>query len=287
MNKKLLIVCIAVLLAFTAFAQSENDFEYSMAIDNSGWWIMKYNGTAAKVTVPAKKDGKPVLAIDGMAFYDNKTITTLIIPEGIVEIGDGELDEDEEYILHWGAFTGCENLSSVKLPGTLNYIGINAFVNCTNLTSITIPKGVKYLGKYSFANTGLKSITLPDTLEGIGSFAFFKCFNLKSVVIPGTVKKIDVGAFFECDSLSSVKLKEGTVTIAQGAFANCPAIREIALPASIEEIFQFAFANCSSLTTIKIPPAVKSLKIEEDAFSGAPLNDVSAALLKKYGYIHR
>ena len=282
MNKKLLAIGCIVLLSFTAFAQSEADFEFKMAEDGSGWSIVKYNGTSAKVTIPSKKDGKPVIFIGGLAFNENKTITSVIIPEGVTGIEDGIVENRGQDSYPRGAFSECEKLSSVKLPSTLKFIGNNAFFNCPNLDSITIPKGTSRIGNSAFSLSGLKSITLPASLTMISDFSFVRCKMLKSIVIPGSVKSIGESAFYGCESLDSVKLSQGTTIIHEGAFAMCSALKEISLPASIEIIDSLAFYSCSSLTTINIPSSVKDVVISGNAFQGCPLNAASLALIKKY-----
>jgi hypothetical protein len=262
MKKKYIIFSILVIFAASVFAQSASDFD--CAEDDFGLWIIGYLGKAAKVTIPKQIEGTQVKAINGMAFFGNKAITALVIPEGVEVIGDGIEEETEDGFYVWGAFEQCANLSSVTLPKTLVYIGIAAFCDCTSLVTIKIPPNVKHIGSQAFRRT-----------------------SLKSIVIPKSAEIIDLAAFYECKSLSSVKLENGVRVIWTGAFADCTALKEISLPASIEEIGSEAFSGCTSLTTVKIPSSVKNLSIGEEAFKDCPLNAASIALLKRYGYNHQ
>ena len=45
-----------------------------------------------------------------------------------------------------GAFWNCTSLTSITIPDRVTSIGANAFRSCTSLTSITIPDGVTSIG---------------------------------------------------------------------------------------------------------------------------------------------
>lgn len=57
------------------------------------------------------------------AFYDCKSLTSLVIPNSVTSIGKG-------------ALFGCSSLSYVVLPNTINSIGEQAFSGCTNLNKL-------------------------------------------------------------------------------------------------------------------------------------------------------
>jgi len=69
----------------------------------------------------------------------NRVITTLSLPEGTVEIGDG-------------AFELCDNLKAVVLPNSLQEIGDYAFAACTSLKEVTMGSKLKLVGEYAFGN---------------------------------------------------------------------------------------------------------------------------------------
>jgi hypothetical protein len=149
MKKKM---CRAVLAAAVLFlsavgvaAQTAADFEYVRNNDDNGIRITRYNGAAAQVTIPAKINGLPVTQLGGQLFAGNDTMISLVIPEGVTVIWNGNP-------MSGGICYGCVNLSSVVLPGTLKEIGDFAFVYCTSLASITIPPSVTYVGEGAFEN---------------------------------------------------------------------------------------------------------------------------------------
>ncbi len=76
---------------------------------------------------------------------DNTEITSLTIPSGVTAIPDD-------------AFQGCESITEVSLPSTLEKIGEEAFAECP-ITSITIPKSVNEIGWHAFYTDLLISVT--------------------------------------------------------------------------------------------------------------------------------
>ncbi|MFR6659853.1 MAG: leucine-rich repeat domain-containing protein, partial [Clostridia bacterium] len=78
--------------------------------------------------------------IDDNVFVDDTGINSVIIEEGITEIGIR-------------SFNNCSNLTEVKLSESLTTIGGLAFGNCPGLTSIKIPAGVKDV-KEEWSNGG-------------------------------------------------------------------------------------------------------------------------------------
>ena len=131
------------------------------------------------------------------------------------------------YIGGW-AFSGLEQLASVSLPDTLEYIGWSAFRECASLTSIVIPEGTKYL---------------------YGD-AFIGCTSLRSVKLPSTLEDIDGCIFQGCTSLQDIVLPEGTTFIPWRMFDGCTSLRSVTIPSSIMSVSNDAFSGCTALTSV-------------------------------------
>ena len=182
------------------------------------------------VYIPGKIDGKKVVAIGEEALRNkyNNPITSVIISDGIEEIGAG-------------AFGGNE-IKKAILPDTLTTIGERAFSNnkiksleiqlsgqgiidCeafsyNNIVNITIGSGVKTIGRVAFGYNSIKRLDLNNAteLETIGDNAFSRN-KLTSVIIPDSVKTIGMYAF-NYNNLSTVEIGSGIESIGQSAFYN-------------------------------------------------------------------
>ncbi|MDR0637615.1 MAG: leucine-rich repeat domain-containing protein [Spirochaetaceae bacterium] len=159
-----LMVCMTVCGA-ALFAQTEADF--NTKVEGNGVVITKYRGKGRALTIPASIGGKAVTGINRSAFADNKSLTSVTIPEGVTSIGNS-------------AFWGCIKLTSITIPSGVTSIDEETFSNC-GLTSITIPSSVTSIGDSAFeACMFLTSITIPDSVTSIGNLVFSGCARLNS-----------------------------------------------------------------------------------------------------------
>ena len=93
-------------------------------------------------------------------------------------------------------------ITSVKMPNTMVEIGQEAFESCLNLKNAELGSGLKVIGLEAFANCGLETITIPSGLTTIKGHAFYYNENLTKIVIPQSVSTIDVYAFYYCNKLT-------------------------------------------------------------------------------------
>jgi hypothetical protein len=257
--KKFIVFATLILLAATAFAQTEADFGVTLTEDGTGVVITTYTGKILAVRIPATIQGMPVKEIGYRAFaYFASTdgITSVIIPAGVTKIGQE-------------AFNLQTKLASVTIPDSIAEIGSRAFENCFILVSVVLPKSL----------TVLKS----DTFRGCGS--------LTSVILPEGLTEIESDAFVGCEKLASIKIPNSVTTIGSEAFQVCRALTSVTIGSGIENIGSNAFAYCSSLTTVTIPATVEKVTFNDGtngnygAFSGClKLTLASQAALKRVGY---
>lgn len=196
--------------------------------------------------------------IPSSAFKWLKALTSVIIPEGVTKIGSNAFAE---------YFQDESTLTYVRLPSTLEEIGLYAFGDCRNLQINEIPQKCRIIGEGAFhmCRRLCVSLVIPEGIEIIAESAFYGCSSLKTVRLPGTLKAIEFLAFSYCSSLESIQLPEGFEKLGCRAFDECTHLRSINFPSSITEIASGAFANCVSLQT-EIPEFVQ--KLSPDAFAG-------------------
>ncbi|MBO5022222.1 MAG: leucine-rich repeat protein [Clostridia bacterium] len=155
--------------------------------------VIQYSGNSSNVVIPSSYSidaegnivsGKEYLvtAIARDVFCENKDITSLFIPEGVVSIGDF-------------AFAYCSNLTAVTIPDSVKNIGHNAFTYCTSLQEVSIPTGVVTLGISCFSCTKISGTVILEKVETVSNRAFEQCNNLENVIFK-TVEIPDLGEEF-------------------------------------------------------------------------------------------
>ena len=223
--------------------------------------------TDTNIYIPSYIGKYPVTAIDTGAFEKITTIKSVVVPNGITEIGGR-------------AFFGCTGLEKITISSTIQKIGVNAFFECNKLKSVHISDltawcKIKFEGgadanplyhaERLFLNDQLvTSLTIPDGITEIGNFAFVNCTPLSEIIIPEGVTYIGVQAFYNC-SITSVTIPDSVQTIEGAAFSACEKLTDIKLPSSLSKIEMGVFSGCKSLKSIDIPKTVTF--IGADAFN--------------------
>ena len=233
---------------------------YENVID-SGWcgdyaqWELTSDGT---LTIWGK--GDMYNSVPKWKSYKN-SIKKVIIKEGVTSIGES-------------AFSGCENIASVKIPNGVTRIETYAFSNCKSLTSVDIPDSVTSIGQNAFYNCkSMKNVDIPNSVVFIGSYAFAYCESFTTINIPCKITEIDSGVFTGCTNLTSVNIPDSVTTIYGSAFSSCTSLTSVNIPDSVTSIYRSAFYNCSSLQTVTIGKGLKS--VLDMAFAGCEnLTDV-------------
>jgi hypothetical protein len=247
-------------------------FEYTVT-DGAATIIDYVQGEETDIAFPAFVAGSgneaniPVVTINAGAFFNNTSVTSITIPEGVTTIGgyafygctslESVTIADSVKSIGVEAFFYCRSLETVKGMKGVTSLGDRAFCQCTSLPSITLPAGVKVLGNRLFeGDVSLASITIPEGVTTIDAQAFQSCTSLTSIDIPDSVTSIANGAFAYCTGLETVEGMEGLSALNAGVFSGCTSLTSITIPSKITSINTantFSFVNCSALTDIVVP----------------------------------
>lgn len=260
---------IFAIVPFTASAATSGDFEYKVL--NGTAEITAYNGSAAELTIPSELGGYAVTSIGSKSFYKNTSITTLIIPDSVKNIGDSAFSMCKLTSLTLGdgvttielqAFMGCP-LTSITFGNNLRVIGDKTFVGCKSLTNIAIPDGVLRIGMNAFQNcANLASVTIPDSVISVGGSAFSKTklYTAQSdsvVYVDGWV----CGYNGKMPENTSLVFKDGTRGIADSAFL-ASNLESVTIPDSVKNTGVAVFNKCKSLKSVTIGNGLQSIDNE-------------------------
>ena len=195
---------------------------------------------------------------------DGKTLIRCPLTyEGIFEIPSGVLTISEK------AFFGCQLLTGVKIPNSMEQISNSAFMECSELSFIEFEKGsrVAVIGESAFSGCRkLEKIEIPEGITEIKPRTFQECTYLEDVVIPDGVVGIADEAFCRCTNLKTVTIPNTVTVIGKDAFCSCASLMEISIPDSVERIDTGAFNSCASLTRVSFGSESHLKHIRKNAF---------------------
>ena len=135
------------------------------------------------------------------------------------------------------------------------------------ITSIILPDSIIWIGMDAFANfVALKKIVIPSSVIGIACCAFSCCGELEEITIPDSVKFIDCAAFGYCKKLQKITIPDSVEHIEFLAFNNCSGLTSVTIGSGIREIGQEVFLGCDKLTEINIYADPFEVMIAPNAF---------------------
>ena len=245
------------------------------------------NGSEGEALLPSG-----LQALPNYAFYGCSSLTTVLLPEELIEIGSN-------------VFNGCSQLAVIELPASLTEIGSGAFNGAWALTELVLPEGLLTIGSDAFLNTGITQMELPASVTSVGNNAFYKIavtvadgnknyFSQENAlitaggVIMSTPESLEgeyvvpeaakLGAYaLNGSALTKVTLSTdqitancfayftGDVVVTLGKSTELPADAfykyagtSVTLPEGLTAVGDYAFQECSALTEVVFPETVRS-----------------------------
>lgn len=274
-----------------------NGFHFTLRRD-AYYEVSGYTGYSTYLTIPQYFNGEEVISIAADFLNGNTSVTSVTLPDTIVEIGAR-------------AFKNCTNLSSFNIGKTnagglfqnkdakvttqLRRINESAFEGDINLREIDLsPEGLTYIGKSAFSGcSGIATLKLTKTVTNIGAQAFYGCKSLNYIQYGGDLdswmsivydsasstdleyashpnyfatqikfaKRVDEGYgyfHYEYYEPASITIPSGVTSIGNYCFANFRNLGSIDL-SGITSIGMGAFENCTSLSTVTLTDRLNSL----------------------------
>lgn len=185
-------------------------------------------------------------------------VEEVIIPEGVVEVGDS-------------AFAELPKLRSITLPSGLQSIGVGAFLNCTSLTKIAIPDSVTSISAPEVGSiasfpgsfdgcTNIKATYKGKTYDYAHIDDLYKAIN--GLTVEGNGLTIENGVVVSADkTITKAVIPQGVTAIGADSFSNCTELAEVIIPNTVTFIGAYAFNNCESLREVTLPDSVTECQI--------------------------
>ena len=238
------------------------------------------------VKVPVTLDmvilGEKTVKVEDNAFAGCKSISAVVLPEGVESIGAFAFYECRDLVyvnatsvtsIGEYAFGYCSALYSVSFVGA-DSIGLGALYESNSLYSLTIPfvggseSENRYIGyifgaesadhNAQFVPTSLYKVGVEGCTE-IPDRAFASCAYIGEFNLAEGVERIGVRAFYSCRSIVEIAMPDSLRTISDDAFFGCDNLIVVDL-GGVSEIGMQAFYGCRALKSVKLPGGVTEIK---------------------------
>ncbi len=219
--------------------------------------------TATAIVIPKQFSGLPVTEILRQAFYNNKHISAITIPDTVTKIGSY-------------AFTNCESLETIVIPDTITVMEKGIFSGCINLVDMTVP----FIG---YSETDTENAYLGYMF---GAFEY----KVNGSYVPVSLQTVTVtrdadireGAFYDCGSITAINLMGNPRYIGDNAFAYCRKLTQFIIPDRVISVGRNIFLDCNSITVIYVGADLTSI---EDEIYSEPLWGINKAVSSLSQYV--
>jgi len=268
----------------------DEDFNISQNASDGKLTITKYNAAESKtvsiagknhvfilgildVVIPARLHDTEITIIGPNAFKSTG-ITSVVVPEEVVEIGAGAFSgnrlekvtfgsklvrilggtpEGQKEVVEEGAFEGNHALTEIIFPNTVTEIGARAFKDCglinVKFGATLAASRVVTIYESAFRNNKLTELTLPPELKTIHRFAFNNN-QIQTLQIPAKVELLYQGTFTD-NPLTTLIIPASLSTTVKMNELDCPRIG-----ADHAQFGNFVSAFPESITRVTLPASM-------------------------------
>jgi len=224
-----------------------------------------------------------VKSITGLT-ASGQSATELVIPNDVVVIDSNALSGNSNLLtisyeensslklIADGAFASNTSLTTVRLPSTVENIGLGIVSGCNNLQTLEFP----YV--FSYDATHLFDGSVPSSLQTViingGDTIYQSAFNgtsITNLTVGDSITMINVTAFYMCDALETVVIGNGVETISGAVFADCNNLRTVVIGTGITRLGGGVFSGCANLQSVEI----QSTKTNWICYSGGYSIDIT------------
>lgn len=151
------------------------------------------------------------------------------------------------------AFSGCDNLKSIKFSASLTSVEEYCFTDTAWFKEQRQKNPLVSVGDILIdAGTALGDVKVPDGIKTISPYAFANNKGILSVTLPSSLKRICKCAFLNCRNLTSIAISS-VISIEDNAFDSC-GVETLDLPPNADNLDPMCFSGAKRLKAINISP---------------------------------
>lgn len=257
-------------IVMIATEQEYTNGYYTYTLDGNNATIVDCDPSlSGDVIIPSELDGHKVIAIG------NRTVeTTEDIPESFYIHNPEEVIEITEYFSSkMNAFAKCTEITSIKVPESIERIELGTFRGCIKLARIDVDsnnlnyssdengvlfsKDKKTLISYPPASP-ITAYSIPESVTEIEPFAFFGCENINDLKLSPNIKETNCFSFYT-SVFDTIVIPEGVEKISHLTFGLC-SYNKMYLPKSLTHIYAESILSYTNVpdagTRVPVQPEI-------------------------------
>lgn len=212
--------------------------DHQFTVDANGQ-LIKYEGPGGEVEIPGDIGIKSIAGTTAV-FRANTAITKVIIPDGVVSLGN------------------------------------TCFYQASNLTEVVLPSSIKTYGSNCFRASGLIECEIPEGAETLGSSIFCECRSLEKVTFPQSAAKgqFPAQAIAWSTKLTEFYMPDGYTTTGSQPFTVCTSLKKLRLATTLTSTVNFFASSCWVLEEVNTEELTKVTSWGQSTFSHCDLRNV-------------